>query len=100
MKYDKLVRDRIPEIIEAKGERCAYHVASDDEYRQKLYEKLGEEASELAIARDASEVSDVLEVIDAIVELEGFSRNEIECVKREKFAKRGGFSKRYILEEA
>jgi predicted house-cleaning noncanonical NTP pyrophosphatase (MazG superfamily) len=100
MKYDKLIRDRIPEIIEAKGEACVYHVASDDEYRRKLYEKLGEETSELATARDANEIADVLEVVDAIVELEGFSRDEVERVKREKFEKRGGFSRRFILDES
>lgn len=100
MKYNKLIRDRIPEIIEAKGGRCSYHVASDDEYREKLYEKLEEESRELIEERNVNEIADVLEVLDAIMDLEGISGEEVEKIKQEKHEKRGGFEKKLILEES
>ena len=100
MIYDKLVRDRIPEIIMAKGEACSFHVATDGEYAGKLYEKLREETEELIRDRNIGEVADVLEVIDAILLHEGISRDEVESVKRKKSEERGGFSKKIILEES
>lgn len=100
MRYDKLVRDRIPELIGAKGEECSFHIATDGEYAEKLYGKLREETEELIRDRNTGEIADVLEVIDAIMELEGISRNEVDAVKRKKYGERGGFSKRTILEES
>lgn len=100
MRYDKLVRDRIPDIIAGKGESCSFHVASDEEYRTKLYEKLVEETAEFVVDRNANEIADILEVLDAILALEGISEAEVEVVRREKHKERGGFSKRLILEES
>jgi predicted house-cleaning noncanonical NTP pyrophosphatase (MazG superfamily) len=100
MRYDKLVRDRIPDIIEAKGGKCLTHIAGDAEYRTKLYEKLCEETEELIRDQTIGEVVDVLEVLDAIVSLEGFSAEEVATVKRRKLEDRGGFEKRIILEES
>lgn len=100
MRYDKLVRDRIPEIIGAKGEECSFRVATDEEYAEKLYEKLREETEELIRDRNAGEIADVLEVVDAIMGLEGISPNEVDVVKRKKSEERGRFSKGIILEES
>lgn len=100
MRYDKLIRDRIPEIIAAKGDQCSFHVASDEEYRTKLYEKLVEETTELIADRNVDEIADVLEVLDAILVLEGIPEEDVNRARREKFEKRGGFSKRLILEES
>lgn len=42
--YNKLVRDKIPEIIENYGEIVFTHVLGDAEYRLELYKKLNENA--------------------------------------------------------
>jgi predicted house-cleaning noncanonical NTP pyrophosphatase (MazG superfamily) len=100
MRYDKLVRDRIPDIIMAKGESCMTHIADEAEYEAKLFEKLREEANELVRDKSVGEIADVLEVIDAIAALKGFSKEEIDAIKQKKFEERGGFSGRVILEES
>ena len=100
MKYDKLVRDRIPEIIAQKGQEAKTHIAGDREYREKLMEKLQEEVGEFLKSGEREEIADILEVIDAICEDQGFSMDRIKEVKQKKFKERGGFKEKIILEEA
>lgn len=87
-------------LIAEKGQSCSYHIASDGEYRTKLYEKLHEEVAELVDARNLDEMADVLEVLDAVMQAEGMARDEVARVKRKKFEERGGFTGRFILEES
>lgn len=100
MKYHKLVRDNIPEIVKAKGEVVVTHIANDMEYGQKLREKLEEEVAEYLHDESIDEIADILEVIDAIVEYKGFEHKEIMTTKQEKAEKRGRFTKRIILDES
>ena len=95
--YNKLVRDRIPEIIEDSGKRCGWITLSDEEYLTKLDEKLGEELVEYQESKSMEELADVLEVIRAVAAARGSSIKEVESIRRNKAAKRGGFEKRILL---
>lgn len=100
MKYDKLVRDKIPEVIIQNGGKPKTHIAEDDgEYWEKLKNKLLEEVEEFIESEEENEISDILEVLDAIYEFKKFDKNRIEKNKKEKMKKKGSFSKRIILEE-
>jgi|SRR3989344_3303269 len=100
MKHNKLVRDNIPDIIKKKGEQAITHIAGDQEYWQKLKEKLEEEVREFLKDETVGEIADVLEVINAIYEYKKWSREEVEEVKSKKAKERGKFKKRIILEES
>ena len=99
MKYNKLVRDKIPEIIKSKGVVPATHIASDNEYQQKLKAKLQEEVDEFLEFSNEEELADILEVIYALCDLYKIDKNELEQLRKEKAKKRGGFKERIILDE-
>lgn len=97
--YNKLVRDRIPEIIKKSGSKCRYHIITDDnEYLEKLHEKLQEEIGEFKTKPSSEEFVDVLEVLEAISKFYGYHIDGIKDLKKDKKLKRGGFDKRIVLE--
>ncbi|QKG93878.1 nucleoside triphosphate pyrophosphohydrolase [Halorubrum salinarum] len=96
--YDKLVRDEIPEIIEADGGRAQTHVAGEDEYADRLAAKLAEETAEYRESRDPRELADVLEVVHALRELNGLTPEELAELRAEKAERRGRFDERIVLE--
>lgn len=100
MRYNKLVRDKIPEIIKRKGQTPVTHVATVEEFSTKLKEKLSEEVAEFQEAESIEELADVLEVIDTIIVFRHFEKNQILEVQKKKRKERGGFEKRIILDEA
>lgn len=100
MKYHKLVRDKIPEIIRKHGDVPITHIADEAEYWQKLKEKLLEEVREFQEAENMDELADILEVLDAIIDLKKFNREEIQRIKVKKAEDRGAFKDRIILDEA
>lgn len=100
MKYDKLVRDKIPEIIESKGGKAMIHIADEEEYWIKLKEKLLEEIKEFSENESIEELADIQEVLNAIRDYKGFPESEVEEARRAKAEKRGAFKKRIILEES
>lgn len=100
MKYNKLVRDKIPEIIKQKGGTPITHVADDLEYWQKLKEKLREEVAEFIEAESPEELADVWEVIEAVIEHKKFSQSEVVNIKNKKAKERGKFRDRIILDES
>ena len=96
--YDKLVRDKIPEIIHASGSFSNTHVANEGEFRTKLYEKLEEEAKELVAQPSVDEAADLLEVLLAVCELEGWSIESLGATRSTKRNERGAFTERIILD--
>lgn len=100
MQYNKLVRDKIPEIITQKGEACRWHVADEDEYRNFLLHKLNEEVQEFLADESIEELADVLEVLDAMLAYREGVRDRVYAVQQKKRVARGGFFKRIVLEEA
>jgi len=99
MKYNKLVRDKIPQIIEKSGKTPITHNAGGKEYWKKLKEKLSEEVCEFIEKGDEEELADILEVIDAICEFRPFDKQKIKSLRRKKLVGRGGFRKKIILDE-
>ena len=99
MKYNKLVRDKIPEIIKEKGKTPITHIATDEEYKKKLYEKLKEEIDEFLDKPSNEELADILEVIYSISELNNIKIEELELLRKEKAKKRGSFKNHIILDE-
>ena len=97
--YHKLVRDRIPEIIKADGKTCVCETLSDEDYLSLLDQKLNEELAEYQESKSLEEMADLLEVIQAIVKARGWTLEELEQVRANKAAKRGGFEKKVLLKE-
>lgn len=97
MKYNKLVRDRIPEIIEASGQTCKTTVLSDDEYLCMLDAKLDEELTEYHKDQNIEELADLMEVIRAAAIARGYTVEELERVRKQKAEKRGAFKKKLFL---
>ncbi len=97
--YYKLVRDRIPEIIEQAGQVCSCSVLSDEDYLKMLDEKLNEELAEYQESKSMEELADLLEVVRAVTIARGSSPEEVEEIRRQKEEKRGGFAKKILLEE-
>lgn len=101
--FNKLVRDRIPEIIEGNGEIAVTRILDEAEYKLELEKKLLEECNEVlsAVRHDEriEELADVLEVLGAIGALEGADLEKIISVMNSKREKRGGFSQKIFLEK-
>jgi len=100
MKYNKLVRDKIPEYIKSKGGTPITHIADETEYWQKLKEKLLEEIKEFEKNESVEEFADILEILDAFSDYKGFHKVEVERIKRKKSKERGRFKDRIILDES
>ena len=96
--YDKLVRDRIPEVVRENDERPVTHRVDGEAYRDRLADKLVEEAAEYAESRDAEELGDVLDVVAAIREARDVDAEELDELRAEKTAERGGFADGVVLE--
>ena len=97
--YNKLVRDRIPEIIESSGKTCTVEILSDEDYLRMVDAKLDEELAEYHKDQNIEELADLLEVIYAATKARGYSIEQLETVRSEKAAKRGAFDKKILLKE-
>ena len=95
--YNKLVRDLIPEIIEESGSECRTRILSDEEYLKMLDLKLDEELAEYHKDQNIEELADLLELIRAATVARGYTLDELEAVRAEKYKNRGGFEKKIFL---
>ncbi len=98
-RYNKLVRDRIPEIIKSDGKTCIIETLSDTRCLEMLDAKLNEELSEYQESKSLEELTDMLEVMRAVVNAKGWSWEQLEQIRQEKAAKRGGFEKKILRKE-
>ncbi|MGG4147256.1 nucleoside triphosphate pyrophosphohydrolase [Paenibacillus algorifonticola] len=99
--YNKLVRDKIPQIIQASGKHCSFRVLNEAEYEKALKEKIQEELNEFLEAGDQQEqleeLADLLEVIYSFAHSKGVGREDMERIRERKKEERGGFYERLWL---
>ena len=99
MIYHKLIRDKIPEVIEASGKICRCEVMNDADYLAAIDEKLSEELSEYRKDGSLEELADLLEVIYAAARARGYTIEALHEAREKKKAERGGFLKKLRLLE-
>lgn len=98
--YNKLVRDKITDIIEADGRIVKYRILDNNEYRQELNSKLQEEVKEYLDDNNVEELADIVEVVYGILNSMDVTIDEFEKVRIKKQKERGAFNKKIYLEEA
>lgn len=97
--YNKLVRDKIPEIIaEDNDKTCTIRIMSDDEYLKSLNTKMQEELKEYLDSGEIEELADLEEVLRAILKIKGVSYDEFEKIRNMKVENSGAFEKKIFLE--
>ena len=99
MRYDKLVRDKIPAIIERGGQKAVTRILDEEEYRYHLEAKLDEEVAEFHRDKNAEELADILEVVCALADAIGCDRKTLLDTYEKKHQARGGFADRVFLME-
>ncbi|MFA6859948.1 MAG: nucleoside triphosphate pyrophosphohydrolase [Clostridia bacterium] len=95
--YNKLVRDRIPEIIRKEGKKVEIKILNNEELYSSLRDKLSEEVKEYLESGDTKELCDILEVVYSLSSLQGISKVELEKMRNDKAIKRGGFEDKIFL---
>ena len=97
IKYNKAIRDKIPEIIAESGKKYNLKQLDDESFLAELETKLTEEVNEYAESKDVEELADLLEVIYRISELRGVNSDELDKIRKEKAKKRGKFDSNLFL---
>ena len=98
-KYNKLVRDKIPEEIENQGKECKYEILDDEKYSKELDKKLLEEVNEYISDHSEKEMADVQEVLKAIIKYRNIDEKRVEELRKAKELKKGGFYNKIYLTE-
>lgn len=96
--YNKLVRDKIPQIIRADNAKPVVRVLDEQEYLKELVKKLKEETAEFETDNSLEELADIQEVVNALTVAIGETLKELELVRAQKAKSRGGFEQRLFLE--
>lgn len=97
--YNKLVRDKIPEIIRLQTQKPIFHIASEHEYKQKIFEKLYEEINEFKNEPSEEELADIYEVLNSLCVVFNIDKLKANRILIKKKNKHGGFSNKIILEK-
>jgi len=97
IEYNKVIRDRIPEIIRENGNDCEVKILTDEDFLIELEKKIGEELVEYLESREVMELADMIEVIYRVAELKGYSVDSLDNMRREKAQKRGAFNENLFL---
>ena len=95
--YNKLVRDNIPDIISSQGKACNFRMLTDAECLDALNTKLDEELAEYHESGSVEELADLLEVIYAIADADGYSPSKLNKIRQDKASERGRFNKKIML---
>lgn len=98
-KYDKLVRDLIPEVIKATGKEYEIEIAKEEEKTELLEAKLMEEVNEYIQDKNLEELADVMEVLFGLANNLGYSEEDLLNKRNEKLKERGGFKEGIILKK-
>lgn len=93
--YNKLVRDKIPEILDEKGISYEKRIATPQEYKTELIKKLGEELQEFSEAGNPEELAGIIEVIEALKKITEYEN--VEIIRQKKREEKGGFDDKIIL---
>ena len=96
-KYNKLVRDKIPDLIKKDGKGCEFQVVDHDEYKQRLYAKMGEELNEFIENPSCEEAADIWEVFLSLCRSHNLDIAEVTKVALFKAVKKGSFRDRIVL---
>lgn len=95
--YNKLVRDKIPDIISENGRTPITRILNKDEYAEALQQKLKEEVAEYLESGEIEELADITEVIYALAKTQGIDQKSLEEIRIKKRTQRGGFDERIFL---
>lgn len=102
--FNKLVRDKIPEMLDKNGGQTETKILNQEEYIKCLYEKLGEECEEVISAPSrkdlVEELADLYEVVLSLIKVKNISMEEIETTRIQKREKRGGFDSKIFLKSS
>jgi predicted house-cleaning noncanonical NTP pyrophosphatase (MazG superfamily) len=96
--YNKLVRDKIPEVIKKSGSNCDYTVADKEERLALLMKKLDEEVLEFKEDKNLEELADIMEVLFGLANNLGFTEEELLKKREEKKGERGGINEGIVLQ--
>lgn len=99
IKYDKLIRDKIPETIKEQGKQAVIEVLDSISYKKYLDDKLSEELKEYHEDDNVEELADLVEVVYALLDYKGVTIEEFEKIRLSKVEKRGAFKKQLLLKE-
>ena len=100
IKYNKAIRDKIPEIIAESGKKFNLKQLDDESFLAEIEKKLIEEVNEYTESKDVEELADLLEVIYRISELRGVNSDELDKIRKEKAKERGKFDSNLFLIDA
>jgi predicted house-cleaning noncanonical NTP pyrophosphatase (MazG superfamily) len=100
IKYNKAIRDKIPEIIADSGKKYDLKQLDDTSFLAEIEKKLIEEVNEYSESKDIEELADLLEVIYRISELRGVNSDELDEIRKDKAKKRGIFANNLFLIDA